>query len=264
VICPFLAAMMEQGALPIRRRYGLEELFNLTVSAGVPEEIVFGHVDEGNFKYIPTAMIDLFDMEGNVNEHQTSTGIFDCRSTYRDEECPFDCVTGAPKCKTEEPDCRTPGRIERNVRSFWEAADANRDGAVTGEELDAVELVYADRGDPPTANDRNEGKQIEPLPTEDEVEVEGTLAGSYRALLLVFGEECDRITEASFRDVVQRNFPPHYRFPSLRDCRDPAAAPFTDERRAELLRARRVKRREDLARVADALDQNCGSRRGRR
>merc|ERR1711879_991212 len=177
VICPFLATMIKQGALPVRDIYRQEELSNVTVMAGLDPTSVMGHVNDGNFRDVPTMMMDLFDMEGNVNEHQSSTGILDCQTTYPEEgngTCVFDAVTGNNKCPTPNKNCRTEDVVRAKFDAFFKAADNNTDGKITGEELDAVEELYDSEELMPSSVDFNHGTQTGNI---EHDEVEGTVAG---------------------------------------------------------------------------------------
>merc|ERR1711933_109452 len=139
VICPFLATLIKQGALPVRDIYRQAELGNVTIMAGLDATSVMGHVNNGNFRDVPTMMMDLFDMEGNVNEHQSSTGILDCETTYPEEgngTCVFDSVTGNNKCPTPNKNCRTQTVVRNKFDAFVAAADTNEDGKITGAELE--------------------------------------------------------------------------------------------------------------------------------
>merc|ERR1712173_97769 len=163
--------------------------------------------------------MDLFDMEGNVNEHQSSTGILDCNTTYPEEgngTCVFDSVTGNNKCPTPNKNCRTASVVQNKFEAFFEAADNNKDGNITFEELDAVETLYNDETASPQSVDFNHGTQTGNTLHE---EVEGTVAGAFRFLVTVFGEECDSISRASLETVlIDNRYPSHYTFPSSREC----------------------------------------------
>jgi len=219
VICPFLATMIKQGALPVRDVYNQAELGNVTIMAGLDATSVMGHVNNGNFRDVPTMMMDLFDMEGNVNEHQSSTGILDCETTYPEEgngTCVFDAVTGNNKCPTPNKNCRTEDVVRAKFDAFFKAADNNTDGKITGEELDAVEELYDSEELEPSSVDFNHGTQTG---NTEHDEVEGTVAGAFRFLVTIFGEECDSITKASLEKVlIDSEYPSHYSFPSSRVC----------------------------------------------
>merc|ERR1712173_362337 len=116
-----------------------DDLTELTMGAGLDATNIMGHVNNGNFRDVPTMMMDLFDMEGNVNEHQSSTGILDCETTYPDAgngNCVFDAVTGNNKCPTANKNCRTETLVRNQFEIFIEAADTNTDGKITGDEFD--------------------------------------------------------------------------------------------------------------------------------
>merc|ERR1719355_476666 len=73
--------MFGSGILAPKPIYTRAELLMFTIDAGIALEVAELH-SQGNFGNIPTGLIDLFDMEGNPNEHQTSTGVLDCPSTF--------------------------------------------------------------------------------------------------------------------------------------------------------------------------------------
>merc|ERR1711933_50647 len=219
VICPFLATLIKQGALPVRDIYRQDELSNVTIMAGLDEASVMGHVNDGNFRDVPTMMMDLFDMEGNVNEHQSSTGILDCETIYPESgngSCTFDVVTGNNKCPTADKNCRTETVVRDKFEAFFQAADNNTDGKLTGQELDAVQELYDSEELMPFSVDFNHGTQTG---NTEHDEVEGTVAGAFRFLVTIFGEECDSITKASLEKVlIDSEYPSHYSFPSSRVC----------------------------------------------
>merc|ERR1712203_700723 len=71
----------------------------------------------------------------------------------------------------------------------------------------------------PESVDFNHG--IQTGNTEHE-EVEGTVAGAFRFLVTVFGEECDSITRGSLETVlIDNRYPSHCTFPSPRKCAVP-------------------------------------------
>jgi hypothetical protein len=219
VICPFLATLIKQEALPVRDVYSQDQLSDVTIMAGLDAESVMGHVNDGNFRDVPTMMMDLFDMEGNVNEHQSSTGILDCETNYPEAgngSCTFDAVTGNNKCPTVDKNCRTETVVRSKFDAFISAADVNRDNKITGAELDAVEKLYDDETQSPESVDFNHGTQTG---NEEHPEVEGTVAGAFRFLIQVFGESCDSISVESLETVLIDNmYPAHYTFPSSRNC----------------------------------------------
>merc|ERR1719510_1463716 len=162
VICPFLATMIKQNALPVQDVYKQDDLTQVTIDAGLDEMSVTGHVNNGNFRDVPTMMKDLFDMEGNVNEHQSSTGILDCETTYPEVgngTCVFDEVTGNNKCPTPNKNCRTESVVRTKFDAFVAAADKNGDNKITGAELEAVESLYNDVAQMPNSVDFNSGSQ---------------------------------------------------------------------------------------------------------
>merc|ERR1719189_2511604 len=216
--------MIKQGALPVRDVYNQAELGNVTIMAGLDAASVMGHVNNGNFRDVPTMIMDLFDMEGNVNEHQSSTGILDCETNYPEAgngSCTLDAVTGNNKCPTVDKNCRTETVVRSKFDAFISAADVNGDNKITGAELDAVEKLYDDETESPESVDFNHGTQTG---NEDHPEVEGTVAGAFRFLIQVFGESCDSISVESLETVLIDNmYPAHFTFPSSRNCKDVAS-----------------------------------------
>merc|ERR1712232_1340716 len=105
IICPFFTTMIANGALEAKLVYTREELEEFSQQAGVPRVDAELHT-EGNFLNIPTGLIDLFDMEGNPNEHQTSTGIADCPTPFPAQTgnlnfCTFDALVRNRKCSPD-------------------------------------------------------------------------------------------------------------------------------------------------------------------
>merc|ERR1719163_1056971 len=150
LICPFFAAMLNSGVLEKKPIYTRAELFSFTIDAGISVGIGELH-SQGNFGNIPTNLIDLFDMEGNPNEHQTSTGVLDCPTTFPAEVGAFaaNCFPNAllanNKCAPVIGSGCINGDAARERRAFdllFSTADTNRDGILTPQELMAVEPQY--------------------------------------------------------------------------------------------------------------------------
>jgi hypothetical protein len=224
IICPFLSTMIKQGAVENKKIYTRFELQKLTLEAGVPERDAEMH-SEGNFLNIPTGLIDIFDMEGNPNEHQTSTGISDCPSPFPSlagalDYCRLDKIVGQVKCFPTQK-CLTPLRAKRAFEIFVKSADVlPKDGVITAGEFLALDKLYNISAFPksPLAilGDINDGRQIN---LGEGGKVGGTLAGSFILITEVFGETCNAITIESLADVLLKSkFPSGYRFPSDREC----------------------------------------------
>jgi hypothetical protein len=138
--------MIANGALENKAVYTRFELQEFSQDAGVPRRDAKAHT-EGNFLNIPTGLIDLFDMEGNPNEHQTSTGIADCPSPFPAQtgnlnNCRFDQIVGQIKC-TPTLSCQTPQKARRAFDIYINAADKfPKDGILTAAEFLAAELMF--------------------------------------------------------------------------------------------------------------------------
>jgi hypothetical protein len=231
VICPFLRTMLATGALPVQDTYTREELEEFTMEAGVPSTDAALHA-EGNFGNVPSSIMDLFDMEGNPNEHQTSTGIVDCPTPFpatvgNFNACQFfDPILQQLKC-VPTPNCASPARSRRLFGLFFNAADISpTDGIITVAELVAAEVLFNPMNLNQSAlaglSDINDGAQFNnglPVP------IEGAIAGSNLLLIEVFGETCTTMKKTSFENIfLEAKYPPNYRFPSKRLCPNGLAA----------------------------------------
>merc|ERR1719262_649414 len=79
--------MINTGTLPMKKFYTRNELMEATKAAGSNPQAgqeafdPTGHV-AANFQFNAPGLIDIFNMEGNPNEHDLSTGINDCLTIY--------------------------------------------------------------------------------------------------------------------------------------------------------------------------------------
>jgi len=208
VICPFLATLVNEGALSVRNSYSKLELETITVQAGVPAGTVMGHVHGGNFFWNPSGVQNIFDMEGAVNEHKTSTGIHDCETDY--SKCPLSTrhdPEGTEKCPgAVTVDCTLPnvGIFDR----FWDHTDANDDGFI-----DLTEMMGDANGFGVIDVNEKTGR--------------GTITGSFQDIIRLMGVDGnndhstgsmdnDRMDELTMRRVmIDRRFPAHYSYPYL-------------------------------------------------
>merc|ERR1712107_821221 len=102
-----------------------------TIEAGLDPLIAREHV-AGNFANIEVfnkngeQVMDIFDMEGNPNEHIFSTGIHDCATEYTECKHPRE---GMKTCKSETvhkaPRCSPTAKAKDfpnvdNFKRFWE------------------------------------------------------------------------------------------------------------------------------------------------
>lgn len=219
VICPFLAALVSEGVIYDQKKeiFHEDELFALAVGGGLSNESAAAEMVE-NFVNIPTRQVNIYDMEGNINEHRTSTGINDCATCFptgegkgkRARACVNDSVTGAPKCPTPDKTCLQYDAYKRaKFEQFWSVADANKDCILSKREACEAEPQYE-----ALTNDANSGIQAGAG-----TQVLGSICGSYGLLIEVFGETCDGISRRALELVLIDNvFPPHYRYPSERRC----------------------------------------------
>jgi len=149
IICPFFSTMMWEGGIEFKQWHSEEELMQAAITAGLTKEVSEEHVGD-NFFHNPAGRIDIWNMEGVMNEHVSSTGINDCVTDF-------------------EPDCFQTNRRERGsfgfacnaftdrscflpradiFETFWDAADVNENGRLTEQELGVV--AARDCPGPPT------------------------------------------------------------------------------------------------------------------
>lgn len=139
IICPFMSTLVNMGALPISQSHTREQLSAATVSTGLPLEITELHIN-GNFANIPSGVVDLFNMEGNSNEHVSSTGISDCATDITG--CTGDAPPNQSCTSTTARTCRLPNPAL--FQQFVNAVDTNYNGYITIEEInEAVEAAGA-------------------------------------------------------------------------------------------------------------------------
>lgn len=166
VICPFLASLLNEGDLEMKSVHTAQELADVTVLAGLSNATVQGHVFDGNFRDIPTLEMNIFDMEGAVNEHLSSTGISDCPSNFPVEgaaNCEDDNITGALRCPTPNPNCTSNSEfISKKFDTFLRIADSNSDGYLEINELMSAEAEYNNVERDDLITDFNLGRHLQP------------------------------------------------------------------------------------------------------
>jgi len=211
IICPFLSTLVNEGVLPVRQAYTKEELGAATMQTGLSAEITMPHVNS-NFVNQPTGIQDIFNMEGAPNEHFTSTGITDCKTTF--EDCQGEL--GTRSCQTfTARTCKIPN-FER-FEEMFSAADVNKDGFMTREEANAPFLTAGIL--PPDTNRRLEGeeRQLQALryPEVDSNPIgEGNLPGVLGLMMTIFGETKDMISKDRLAAVfLTRKFPVGFTLP---------------------------------------------------
>jgi hypothetical protein len=189
VICPFFSTLINEEVLEVKDEYTQEELGAITIQAGLDPNTTQEHV-EGNFVDIPSGLIDLFNMEGNPNEHFTSTGINDCATFY------FNCLTqngpGTRSCDTKTKRCHLPNSMRFfNTFNFIDFSPV--DEMVSRTELN-------ERGPEVDFIDQNSFG-------------EGNVAGSHGFFIDIFGTD-DEISIEDLRSLeLDRRFPEGYVFP---------------------------------------------------
>merc|ERR1711884_658677 len=133
IICPFLSTLVREGDLDVQDLYTRSLLEQKTIEAGLDPAIAKAHVD-ANFENIQLLdgeeekRMDIFDMEGNPNEHLFSTGIHDCATEYKDckhdkhddddvKSCEARTINKAPRCVPGSRSENTPN--EEKFDKFW-------------------------------------------------------------------------------------------------------------------------------------------------
>merc|ERR1719410_160959 len=207
IICPFLATLVNEGALPVRDSYTKFELEGTTVQAGIPEMIVEDHVHGGNFFHNPSGVQNIFNMEGAVNEHITSTGIHDCATDYSNcpESTKHDPVGKemCPGAKTGTCNLPRPDIFEK----FWDHTDANDDKFIDLDEM---------------LNDANDFPVIDV----NDVTGRGTITGGFQSLIRLMGVDDEGVHQEANGNTkmdkptmqrinIDRRFPEHYVFPYI-------------------------------------------------
>jgi len=133
IICPFLSTMMNEGGLKLKQEHSLKELLDVTLNAGLNFDDTKDHVDD-NFANNPDSVQDIWNMEGVMNEHKSSTGINDCGTSFRN-------CRGSPghrvcDASTTRSLCSLPSLVKFDL--FIKAVDSNRDNRITQTELDSA------------------------------------------------------------------------------------------------------------------------------
>jgi len=212
IICPFLSTLIHEHALPVRDWYTRAELTDLVVNVGgLSKEEVSKHI-HAQFRMLRTLKIDIFDMEGLPDEHQTSSGINDCYSDYSDyRSCPSNPDTsplaGVRVCPTPSKSCGVPNSDKLHI--FWEHFDTNSD-----EQLSVAELQQGVASWSPQAVDHNTDPQVE-----------GKLDDAFKFLIQTFSNS-DSMSKTDFMTVnLQRQYPPNFAFGAGCSVADEYTAP---------------------------------------
>jgi hypothetical protein len=188
VICPFLSTLINEEVLDVKDEYTQEELAAITMQAGLNRNTTQAHM-EGNFVDIPSGIIDLFNMEGNPNEHNVSTGINDCATFY------FNCLLqngpGTRTCDTKTTRCKLPNSMR--FSNFVNFIDSDSDSMISVSELNA------------------RGPEVDFI--DGNLFGEGSVAGSHGLFIAIFGTN-DEISVGDLRRLsIARKFPDNYVFP---------------------------------------------------
>jgi hypothetical protein len=189
VICPFLSTLINEGVLAVKDEYTEEELAAIIMQAGADATSTEADL-EANFVDIPSGIIDLFNMEGNPNEHFTSTGANDCATFF------FDCFTeggpGTRACNTKTKRCKLP-----NSKRFSEF--------VTFVDFDPVDMRIS--------NSELQTNGVIADFIDSNVFGEGNIQDSHGLFIAVFGTN-DSISIDDLRRLsLDRKFPNDYVFP---------------------------------------------------
>lgn len=136
IICPFLSTLVNEGALQLKQKFSRGELTDATNKAGLDPDVTDEHVED-NFENNKAGVFDIWNLEGETDEHQTSTGINDCQTSFRSCE-------GAEGSRTRKCIARTPLRTscalpnKEMFEQFFKAVDANNNGNINIEELNTA------------------------------------------------------------------------------------------------------------------------------
>jgi len=188
IICPFLSTLVNEHVL-VGCTHSKKKLLEVTIAAGLSRSLAEEHVDS-NFRNLPEDFQNICDMEGALNEHQTSTGINDCVTTFTD--CSPAHAGKKASCRTEtrEKFCGSP--MGNTFESFFDKLDTNSDS-------------YLSIGELENATDKIEFNDANPV-------AEGTIEGSFGLLLNIFGDN-GLIHKVNLqRLILERRFPPGYIF----------------------------------------------------
>lgn len=130
IICPFMSTLVNMGALPLKQTYKRQELSDATTLAGLDPSVTEEHVAD-NFENDLDGIFDLWNLEGETDEHQSSTGINDCSTsaTY----CQGSPGRRSCQTSTARNTCTLPNSGLFN--QFVLAVDTNHDGYITVQEL---------------------------------------------------------------------------------------------------------------------------------
>jgi len=204
IICPFLSTLVNEHVLA-GCTHSRAKLLQVTIAAGLSRSLAKEHVDS-NFRNLPEDFQNICDMEGAMNEHQTSTGINDCVTTFTD--CSPAHAGKKASCRTETRDKFCGAPKGSTFESFFDTLDANSDSY-----LSIGELENATKKIP--FNDAN------PV-------AEGTIEGSFGLLLNIFGDNGIIHKVNLQRLILERRFPAGYifgRVPTPQPTPHPRASP---------------------------------------
>jgi hypothetical protein len=172
-------------------------------------------------------VMDIFDMEGNPNEHIFSTGIHDCATEYT--ECDHgddlgDDKRGIKRCKAstlhKAPRCSPTAKSKdfpnvRNFKRFWKKVTGSKNKKYMN--LDqlakwtAIEDSY--KGTDAASSADLPHPKIEEFGTVDVNPIGGgTIGGSHQLLIMVFGKH-GKIDKASLERIsLERRYPKGFKF----------------------------------------------------
>jgi len=190
-------------------KYTEEQLMCATEASGLPVDDDFRAHMQGNFGNFNAdadgiKRMDIFNMEGQMNEHLTSTGITDCVSTFSgradNSQCPL--IRRQRVCPTPDKNCGVPSR--RKLDEFWDTFDvgATRDGFMSVEELTAKRDFFNNNF---RQFERNEGAG-------------GQIHGAHIFLMQTFADGRRMSKEDFIRVSIERLAPTSFNFDTQRCC----------------------------------------------
>jgi len=206
--------MVNEGIYEVKTGYTFDELIEVTIQAGLtPAEARGGMLS--TWKGHPRGwLLDIFEMDGQTNEHKTSTGINDCATTaiychtFDEVGSPVNSqLPGSSQCVTRTEPCVKPNPVR--FEAFWNIVDLDGDGIWTRKEL--LEL--------------DDGSILKGVPFIDANPLGvNTMAIAFALLLDVFGlpPNRDRFDKATLWSVfIDRKFPHWYHYPNPHNVTEP-------------------------------------------
>eukprot|EP00929_Paragymnodinium_shiwhaense_P086348 TRINITY_DN46872_c0_g1_i2.p1 TRINITY_DN46872_c0_g1~~TRINITY_DN46872_c0_g1_i2.p1 ORF type:complete len:468 (-),score=77.74 TRINITY_DN46872_c0_g1_i2:227-1630(-) len=132
IICPFLSTIIHEVVLWPRNCFSKQALIDITIAAGVTAAAAREHVNL-HFVNLPYDCLDIFDMEGLPCEHLVSTGVSDCKTSFKDCQSSKYEAHMMSCADTPDKDCGVPdtGKFDKLMK----AVDSNGDSCWTAQEI---------------------------------------------------------------------------------------------------------------------------------